>query len=127
MEQRLDATYLRHSPFERAAAVALGASGVGAGIFLAAWGISFFWRYTPPEIAVRVAIPEVRLVHNEPLTVKQDKPFVLSQPDPLKIEHGQVVVKVEQPATFPSNDRLAPQTAAGDAIKREVTVFSYVQ
>jgi hypothetical protein len=32
MEQRLDATYLKQGPFERAAAVGLAAAGVGLGI-----------------------------------------------------------------------------------------------
>jgi len=51
MEQRLDATYLRSGPFERAAAVGFCAVAIGTGIFLAAWGISFLWKYTPPKFA----------------------------------------------------------------------------
>jgi hypothetical protein len=57
MEQRLDPTYLRPGLFERTIAMGIGAVGVGTGIFLAAWGISFLWRYTPPEIAVHIANP----------------------------------------------------------------------
>src|SRR5262245_21966560 len=86
MEQRLDATYLRSGPFERAAAIGIVAIAVGTGILLAAWGISFLWRYTPPEIAVRIANPEVRVTQSEPFTVTQDKPFILAQPEPLKVE-----------------------------------------
>ena len=41
MEQRLDATLLQPGPIRRAAAVGFGAVGIGAGIFLAAWGLSF--------------------------------------------------------------------------------------
>jgi hypothetical protein len=99
------------------------------GVFLAAWGVSFLWRYTPPEIAVRVANPALHVVQDAPLAVKQDTPFVLAPPDPLKIERGHLTVQVEQPPSLPMNDRLGSnsQTAAGDVIKREVTIFSHVQ
>jgi hypothetical protein len=129
MEQHLDATYLKHDPVERAAAAALVAAGLGVGVFLATWGVSFLWRYTPPEIAVRVANPELHVVQDAPLTVKQDTPFVLAPPDPLKIEQGHLTVKVEQPPGLPTNDRPGSnsQTATGDVIKREVTIFSQVQ
>lgn len=124
MEQHLDATYLKHDPVERAAAVALVAAGLGAGVFLAACGVSFLWRYTPPEIAVHVANPELHVVQDAPLTVKQDTPFVVAPPDPLKIERGYL-----QPPGFPMNDRLGSnsQAAFGDVIKREVTIFSHVE
>jgi hypothetical protein len=127
MEQRLDATYLKRDLVERAAAMALVAAGLGVGVLLAAWGVSLVWRYTPPEIAVRVANPEVHLAQSAPLTVKQDTPFVVAPPDPLKIEQGQLTVKVEQPPNLPMGDRLNSQTAAGDVIKQEVTFFSHVQ
>src|SRR5262245_38707097 len=120
MEQRLNATYLRCGPFEQAAAVALAAAGAGVGIFLAAWGISFFWSYPRPEIAVRIANPEVHLVQPAPLAVKQDKPFELARPDPF-------VLRVEQPPAFLGNDSFKLPTASGDVITREVTVFSHVQ
>jgi hypothetical protein len=107
MEQHLDATYLKHDLVDRAAATALVVAGLGIGVFLAAWGVSLLWRYTPPEISVRVANPN--------LVVKQDTPFVVAVPDPLNIEQGQLTVKVGQPAS------------AGDVIKREVTFFSHVQ
>ena len=117
MEQRLDATYLRSGPFERAAAVAFCAVAIGAGILLAAWGISFLWRYTPPEI--RIANPEIRVV--------QGKPFIVAQPEPLKIEPGQITVKVEQPSPATSGVGGNTKTATGDVIEREVTVFSNVR
>jgi hypothetical protein len=93
MEQLLDASYLRPGLVERASALGLGAVGIGIAILLAAWGISFLWRYTPPEIVVR-----------------QDKPFVVQQPEPLKIDPGK-----------------DSKTAAGEVIRREVTVFSSVE
>jgi hypothetical protein len=128
MEQRLDATYLKHDLVERAAATALVAAGLGVGVFLTAWGVSLLWRYTPPEIAVRVANPEVRIDQSTPLVVKQDKPFIVAVPDSHKIE-DQLPVKVEPSPSSPMSDRLQSnsQTAAGEVIKREVTIFSYVQ
>jgi hypothetical protein len=127
MEQRLDATYLRPGPVDRAAAAALVAAGLGVGVFLAAWGISFLWRYAPPEIAVRVSNREVRVVQDRPLTIKQDKPFTLAQPEPLRIEEGRVTVKAEPPGPTDERPVSNPQTAGGDVIRREVTVFSQVQ
>jgi hypothetical protein len=127
MEQRLDATYLRSGPFERAAAMGIGAVAIGTGILLAAWGISFLLRFTPSEIAVRIANPELRVSQNAPLTVTQDKPFVLAKPEPLKIERGELTVKVEQQAPATSGVGGDTKTVTGDVIKREVTVFSNVK
>ena len=109
MEQRLDATYLRSGPFERAAAVGIGAVAIGTGILLAAWGISFLWRYTPPEIVVR-----------------QEKPFEFAPLAPLKIDAG-ATIKVEAPPAVTNGVGGDPKTATGEVIRREVTVFSTVQ
>jgi hypothetical protein len=116
MEQRLDATYLRHGTIDWAVAAALVAAGLGVGVFLAAWGVSLLWRYTPPVIAVRFANPEVHIAQDAPLVVKQDAPFALAAPNPLKIEQGQLTFKVEQSPSLPMSDRLGStsQTAAGD-------------
>jgi hypothetical protein len=105
------------------------AAGLGVGVFLAAWGASLLWRYTPPEIAVRVANPEVHIAQDAPLVVKQEAPFVLAAPNPVKIEQGQLTLRVEQPPSLPISDRLGSnsQTGAGDVIMREVTLFSHVQ
>jgi len=128
MEQRLDTTFLRPSLPERAAAIGLGAIGIGLAILLIAWGVSLLWRYTPPEIAVRVANPELRLKQDAPLKVAQDKPFVLAQPAPLKIDPGQLNVTIDRPrAPFIGNQETVAKTADGDVIKREVTVFSTVE
>src|SRR5262249_25717758 len=105
MEQRLDATYLRPGPFERAAAVGFCAVAIGAGILLAAWGISLLWRYTPPEI--RIANPEVTVIQPTPFKVEQDKPFKVEQDKPFVA-----------PPELPNSDR-----KEANAIKREVTVF----
>jgi hypothetical protein len=126
MEQQLAATFLRPGLIERALATGIGAVGVGTGIFLAAWGISFLWRYTPPEVAVRIANPEVRVIQDSPFSVTQDKPFVLAQPEPLKID--EVKVKIDQaPATSVSGATSDARSATGDVIKREVIVFSSVK
>jgi hypothetical protein len=111
MEQHLNATYLRPGLVERAAATAIGTVGIGASILLAAWGISLLWRYTPPEIVVR-----------------QDKPFVLAPPEPLKIDPDTPTLKVEPPP--PLLDRRVERdakTPEGDVIRREVTVFFTVK
>src|SRR5260370_17696608 len=97
MEQRLNAEFLRPGLVQRAAAIGVGAVGIGTAILLASWGISLLWRYTPPEIAVRIANPEVRVTQSEPLTVTQDKPFIVAQPEPFKVGPGEITIKVQQP------------------------------
>jgi hypothetical protein len=109
MEQRLNAAYLGPGLIERAAALGIGAVGVGTGVLVAAWGISFLWRYAPTEVALRLANPELR--------VTQDKPFKLEQPKPQEVEPGEIVPKKNTEA----------QTPTGEVIRREVTVFSNVK
>jgi hypothetical protein len=123
MQQRLDATFLRPGPFARATAIGFCAVASGAGIFLAAWGISFLWRYTPPQIAVRIQNPELHVTQDKAFTVTQEKPFSLAQPDPLKIAPGQLTVNTER-ALPTADDRRTP---TGELIRREVTVFSNVK
>jgi hypothetical protein len=123
MEQRLDATYLRPGVLERAAAIGIGAVAIGMGILLAAWGIFFLWRYTPPEMVVRIANPELHVTQDAPLKVSQDKPFVIAQPEPFKVERGELTMKVEQGSPSVTDTK----TPSGDSIRREVTVFSNVK
>src|ERR1700730_3174199 len=120
MEQRLDASCLRPGLVERAAATGISAFGIGTGVLLAAWAVSFLWRYTPPEIAVRIADPDLHVTQTAPLTVTQNKPFVFAPPEPLKIDPGDLINKVVQLGTD-------AKTSAGDVISREVTVFSNVK
>jgi hypothetical protein len=116
MEQRLNATYLRTGWLERAAGVGIICIGIGAAVLLVAWGVSFLWRYTPPEIAVRIANPEVHIAQTEPLTVTQDKAFTIAPPEPLRIDSRDLVTRVQQNA----------KPTSGNVITREVTVFSNV-
>src|SRR4051812_367981 len=98
MEQRLDATYLRPGLFERCAALGIAAFGIGISVLLAAWGVSLIWSYKPSEINVRIANPELRVTQSGPLTVSQDKPFIIAQPEPSKVEPGELTRNVEQPS-----------------------------
>jgi hypothetical protein len=123
MEQRLEAEFLRPGLFERAAALGIGAVAIGTGILLACWGISFLWRYTPPEIGVRIANPEVRVSQSEPLTVTQDKPLIVTQSEPFKVEDREFTIKMERPFSGVSNGGSGDKTSAGDPIKREVSEF----
>jgi hypothetical protein len=125
MEQRLDATHLRAGVFERAAAIGMSAVAIGLAILLAAWGISLLWRYSPPEI--RIANPEIRIVPNGPFTVTQDKPLIIAPPEPLKIEPGQLTVKVEPQLPATTGVGGDTKTPTGEVIKRDVTVFSTVK
>jgi hypothetical protein len=50
METHLDHTYLRPGIISRAAAVGLAAVGIGAGVLLACWGLSFFFHYDDPVV-----------------------------------------------------------------------------
>jgi hypothetical protein len=121
MEQQLGATYLRPGLVERAAAVGITAAGAGIGVLLAAWGISFLWRNAPPEIAVRIANPELHVIQNSPFKVEQDKPFVLAQLEPVKVAPAKLPIKVEQPASpLVGGVGADDKTATGDVIRREV-------
>src|SRR3954462_6536083 len=122
MEQQLDTGFLRPGPAERAGALAIGAVGLGLGVLLATWGISLLWRYAPPEI--RIANPEVTVRQDGPFTVQQDRPFTIQPPGPLKVD-----LPSFPSLPFASNAEGGggqAKTAAGDVIKREVTVFSTV-
>ncbi len=128
MEQRLDPTYLRPGLVERTIAMGIGAVGIGTGILLAAWGISFLWRYTPPEIAVHIANPELHVAQDSPLKVTQDKPFVVESREPLKIDPPKAAISVEQPPrSAVKGISTEAKTASDDIITREVTVFSNVR
>jgi len=50
METQLDARYLRPGVFSWAGAIGLGTIGVGLGVLLACWGLSFFWHRDDPVL-----------------------------------------------------------------------------
>jgi hypothetical protein len=58
METQLDHIYLRPGIISRAAAVGLAAMGVGAGVLLACWGLSFFWHVDNAAVRRLEAIAE---------------------------------------------------------------------
>jgi hypothetical protein len=121
MEQRLVGAHLGPGIIERAVATAIYAAGLGAALLLGGWGVSFLWRYTPPEMVVRIANPDLRVTQNAPLTVTQDKPFVLDDSKPFKIAPIQV------PPVIPKGADPDAKTPTGQVIRREVTVFLTVK
>ena len=127
MEQKLDATYLRPGIVERAAAVGIAAAGVGTGVLLAAWGVSLLWRYVPPEIAVRVANPELRVVQGVPFKVEQDRSFKVEQDKPFRVEQDKPFKIDPSTSSTINGGDAGDKTASGDLIRREVTVFSEVE
>jgi hypothetical protein len=102
MEDQLDGTYLRAGVIERASAIGITSVGIGTGIFIAAWGVSLLWHYTPPEITARIANPELHVVQNSPLTVAQERPLTIAPPDPLKIDVGDLAGRYARGIQFPS-------------------------
>jgi hypothetical protein len=90
----------------------LAALGIGMGVLLGAWGISFLWHYTPPELHV---------TQDKPFIVEQEKPFVLAPPEPLKIDPASSITKSDQPPAIANEAGV--NTANGEVIRREVTVF----
>jgi hypothetical protein len=127
MEQRFDATYLRPGIVVRAAAVGIAAAGVGTGVLLAAWGVSLLWHYVPPEIAVRVANPELHVVQEAPFKVEQDRPFKVEQDKPFRVEQDKPFKVDQSTSSIITGGDAGAKTASGDLIRREVTVFSDVE
>jgi hypothetical protein len=127
MEQQLEASFLRPGFVERAAAIGIGAVGIGTGILLSAWGVSLLWRPVPPEIGVRIINPEVRLAHGARVSMEQDKPFVIAPPEPLKIDPARLTVNVERSSTKPDSFVSASDRPSNEVIRREVTAFFKVK
>lgn len=120
MEQQVDLTHLRPGPVAKASAVAIGACGIGVGILLATWGLSYIWRPINHPIEVKISNPEVRVIQSDPFIVKQGGPFVVKQEQPFEVAAG--TLKFEPTPAIPP----VAKTADGDIIQREVTVFSTV-
>jgi len=121
MEQQLDATHLRAGIVARATAAGMAGLGLGAGILLAAWGISVLWSARPFEADAGRRNPEA--------IATQDRIVPVVPPQPVKNEPVRVIVQVEQAPT-PAQGALPVTrdvTPGGDVITREVTVFSTVR
>jgi hypothetical protein len=100
MEQRLDTTYLAGDYLERSVAFAVRAVFLGLGVFLAAWGISFFWRVAPEPTKLNLTLPSLQAASEG-----QKNPL---QPPP----------SVSMPAQTQSDKETV--------LRREVTVFTHV-
>lgn len=125
MEQRLNMKYLSPCLIERAGAIAIAALGLGIGILIAAWGISRIWHPSLQEISLRIANPEVHLAGNQQITVAQDKPFEITQPEARKSESSGL--SVENRAAGLSRTEKGSTTSTGEVIQHEVTLFSTVK
>ena len=130
METQLDHTYLRPGLIARAAAVGLAAVGVGAGVLLACWGLSFFWRYDDPVVRKLEALTQELATLNQKTTLETE---TLSQ----KMSQGldalnQKINTLDQKVALVKIGTSGSagggrETYPGDVIKREVTVFSHVK
>jgi hypothetical protein len=122
MEQQLDATYLRPCFVSKAFALSVAAIGIGTSILLAAYGISFFWRPTPipTTLDIRIANPE--------LIVRQEKPFVMAQPETLNTYPQVPNNRPEQSSNLEPRKGVGDSvTPAQEVIQQEVIVFSSVK
>jgi hypothetical protein len=138
METQLDPTYLRPGLIARAAAVGLAAVGIGAGVLLTCWGLSFFWRYDDP------------VLHR--LDVLSHQLETLAQGDSAELKAINYALRQTGQQTSDFNRKLDQTIEAinhkidtldrkmvpskgfgdgmasnGDIIKREVTVFSSIE
>jgi hypothetical protein len=134
VETQLDHTYLRPGLISRAAAVGLGAVGAGAGVLLACWGLSFFWRYDDPVAGKLEAVAQQLETLTQRTTdgLEALSRSTVQQTETMsrKIEAlGQKVVAARTEALnrgVGGSRGGDGRTVTGDVIKREVTVFSTV-
>jgi hypothetical protein len=143
METQLDHTYLRPGLIGRAVAVGLAAVGVGAGVLLASWGLSFFWRYDDPvlhrldalthqlETLAQGETGELKAVN---YTLGQLAQKTVQQTGDLNRKLDQAIeainLKIDtlnrKMVMAPGNSFGDGKTPNGDIIRREVTVFSSI-
>jgi hypothetical protein len=137
METQLDATYLRPRPVHRAAAVGFGAIGIGIGVFLAAWGISFLW-HPAQDHRIEALTAQLETLSRKVTDGFDAVPQKLSGLDTIiaKLESlsqnvegldrhvGALDLKTAPPVYGGSTG--GGKTPDGDIIKTEVTVFSNV-
>ncbi len=135
METQLDHTYLRPGIISRAAAVGLAAIGVGAGVLLACWGLSFFWHVDDAVLRRLDAIAKQTAGLSD--TFREIETTLGQRTtesiDALggKIDALEPSPRRDQPAS--DRDEIVPggsgqpeSTRTGHVIKREVTVFNSI-
>jgi hypothetical protein len=109
----------------------LAAIGLGLGILLASWGISWFWHPGLQEISLRIANPELHLAGNQQITVTQDRPFTVTQEKPFEVTQSEArkseASTPENKAAELSKADKGSVTATGEVIQHEVTLFSTVK
>jgi hypothetical protein len=145
METQLDHIYLRPGIIPRAAAVGLAAVGVGTGVLLVCWGLSFFLHYNDPVVKKLDALYAQleTLAQNETENMKSPN-YVIAQlvqkvgqqssqhasrQDAIEQKLAAIGERIElmlkkQPQTPNLGDRHTPD---GTIIRREVTVFFDVE
>jgi hypothetical protein len=146
VETQLDHTYLRPGLISRAAAVGLGAVGVGAGVLLACWGLSFFWRYDDPVVGKLEAVAQQLETLTQRTTdglealsrstAQQTETMSRKTVEGLKAIDRKLEALDQKVAAartealnrgFGGVGRGDGRTVTGDVIQREVTVFSTVK
>jgi hypothetical protein len=142
METRLDHTYLRPGIISRAAAVGLAALGIGAGIFLAAWGLSFLW-YPAQDKRIDALVSQLETMNQKMADAFDDLKQKISQN--IEAMHRQNtalsqnitdldrhVGKIELKVNSPNPPIIVGDTGRktdnrGNVIEKEVTVFHTVK
>jgi hypothetical protein len=87
METVLDPTYLRPGIITRATVIGLAALAVGVGVFLACFGLSYFWHYDSPvvsrldDLSAKVETLVQRPDHTDAVIAKLNE--IIAKPDRL--------------------------------------------
>lgn len=135
METQLDHTYLRPGIISRAAAVGLAAMGVGAGVLLACWGLSFFWHVDDAVVRRLEAIAKQTaglsdVVRDEigtlSLRTTESMGALGGKLDALEHRVDAINQRVTMTRSFQDGSGQPERTGTGDVIRREVTVFNSV-
>ena len=135
METQLDHTYLRPGIISRAAAVGLAAMGVGAGVLLACWGLSFFWHVDDAVVRRLEAIAKQTaglsdVVRDEIRTLSlrttENIDALGGKLDALEHRVDAIHQRVTVTRSFQGGSGQPERTGAGDVIRREVHVFKSV-